>query len=179
MTTSVLPPFLLDIGPDRAAAILEQLEEEVRYCGAVYGLLIDRAGQIIAFDNPGTGADRQELAMLAARLVPIFLASRTLSRTFREWPIRATIEERDGLHLLTQPILDQWLLAMAFPADNPPAATEALTQRWLLRLTPLVPEAAARRDTYADSRVIARDNVNLLFHEDGEDGQLDPHEGEE
>lgn len=191
MTTAILPPLLPDIDARRAAAILEQVEAEVRHCGALYGLLIDPAGQIVAADMPGRRIGREGLAMLAMRLVPIFLTSRTLSRTFREWPIRATLEERDEIRLLTQPILDQWLLAMAFPAAGSPPDSDRLTQRWLLHLTPLIPEMAARRMARTPGRVITRDNVNLLFRPDRDEDRGDErdegrgdeghhaHEGEE
>lgn len=182
MTTAILPPLLPDIDASRAAAILEQLEDEVRHCGALYGLLIDPAGQIVAADMPERRIPREQLAMLAIRLVPIFLTSRTLSRTFREWPIRATLEERGEICLVTQPILDQWLLAMAFSATVRAADSARLTQRWLLRLTPLIPEPAARRAARTPGRVITRDNVNLLFRQDRDDerdGDRDEDRGDE
>ena len=179
MTTSILPPLLPNIGPTRAAAILECLEEEVRACGATYGLLIDRAGQIIAADSPGDELTHERMVALAVRLVPIFLTSRTLSRTFREWPIRATVEEGGDIRLLTQPILDQWLLAMAFPADGAPLPVEELTARWLTRLTSLVPEGASRMGRLRAGQVITRDNINLLFREEQDDRPSDDREGEE
>jgi hypothetical protein len=170
MTTSILPPFLPDVGTKRAAAILEALEEETRACGALFGLLIDRAGQIIAADMTGGPVDRERLAALAPRLVPIFLTSRLLSRKFREWPVRATIEEEGELRLVAQPILDQWLLAMAFPADGPPLPVEALSGRWLDRLMPLIPDRAAALGRLRAGAVITRDNVNLLFRDDPDEG---------
>ena len=179
MTTSVLPPLLPNIGPSRAAAILDGLEEEVRHCGATCGLLIDRAGQIIAADSPGDEVAREGMVALAVRLVPIFLTTRTLSRTFREWPIRATVEEGGDFRILTQPILDQWLLAMAFPADISPLEVGEMSQRWLARFTPLVPDHAVQKRATEAGAVITRDNINLLFREDQDDTPRGDHEGEE
>ncbi len=173
MTTSMLPPFLPDVGTKRAAVILESLEDEVRRCGATFGLLIDRAGQIVASDVREGDADREQLLFLAARLVPVFLASRTLSQTFREWPIRGTVEEGGGMRLLTQPILDQWLLAMAFPIDAPPLAIEQLTRRWLARLTQLVPNRATSLRASKAGRTITRDGVDLLFRQERDDARVD------
>ena len=177
MTTSILSPLLPDVGTRRAAFILESLEDEVRRCGATFGLLIDRAGQIVAADIPGEGADRERLLILAARLVPIFMASRSLSRTFREWPIRGTVEERGEMRLLTQPILDEWLLAMAFPIDGPLLATEQLTRRWLTRLSQLVPDRTTSLRVNKAGRTITRDNVDLLFHKERDDDSRDEQGG--
>lgn len=107
MTTSILPPFLPDLGADGVAVALERLEDEVRQCGALYGLLIDRTGQVIAADVPQGMLGDHSLEGLAVRLVPIFLASRQISRTFRAWPVRAMLEEEGQTFLFTQPILDQ------------------------------------------------------------------------
>lgn len=179
MTTSILPPLLPNIGPTRAAVILECLEEEVRHCGATYGLLIDRAGQIIAADSPGDEFTHERMVALAVRLVPIFLTTRTLSRTFREWPVRATVEEGGDIRLLTQPILDQWLLAMAFPSAGELLPVGELSQRWLARLIPLVPDRATKNGRVEAGQVITRDNINLLFREDQDDKSRGDHEGEE
>ena len=173
MTTSLLPPLLPDLATDGVAVALERLEDEVRQCGAIYGLLIDRTGQIIAADIvPGT-VEEAYLHGLAARLVPIFLASRQLSRTFRAWPVRAMLEEDAGLILFTQPILDQWLLAMAFSAAEPPLPPEQLTTRWLACFGPLVPNRRFTTTQRTAGKVIARDSISLIFR-DGDDDGDDP-----
>lgn len=166
MTTATLLPLLPDIDPSRVAIALERLEDEVQGCGAVYGFLIDRAGQVIAADGP---VDRHDLTALALRLVPIFLASRSLARTFREWP-RATVEETGGVSIITQPLGGQWLLAMAFKGDGPAAPTAQLAARWLAQLGPLAPQGRPRRPGGGARRgervVITRDNVDLLFKDE-------------
>jgi len=177
MTTSMLPPLLPDVGTKRAAFILESLEDEVRRSGATFGLLIDRAGQIVASDIPGGKSHQDQMLILATRLVPIFLASRTLSRTFREWPIRGTVEESGGMRLLTQPILDHWLLAMAFPIDGPQLATEQLTRRWLTRLSQLVPDRTTSLRVNKAGRTITRDSVDLLFCKERDDDSRDEQGG--
>ena len=170
MTTSMLTPLLPDLGTDGVAVALERLEDEVRQCGAIYGLLIDRTGQIIAADIvPGAVAE-DYLHGLAARLVPIFLASRQLSRTFRAWPVRAMLEEDAGFTLFTQPILDQWLLAMAFSAAETPLPPEQLTTRWLACFGPLVPSQRFTQARRTAGKVIARDGIGLIFRDDGDDG---------
>lgn len=169
MTTSLLPPLLPDLETDGVALALERLEDEVRQCGALYGLLIDRTGQIIAADIAPGRAEVGYLAGLAARLVPIFLASRQISRTFRAWPVRAMLEEGEEIALFTQPILDQWLLAIAFSPAGPPLPPEQLTTRWLARFGPLVPAqrfTAARRTA---GRVIVRDSISLIFRDEQDD----------
>jgi hypothetical protein len=176
MTTSVLTPLLPDLGTDGVAVALERLEDEVRGCGAIYGLLIDRTGQIIAADIAPGAVGEEYLHGLAVRLVPIFLASRQLSRTFRAWPVRAMLEEDAGCTLFTQPILDQWLLAMAFAAAEPPLPPDALTARWLACFGPLVPSRGFTRARRTAGTVITRDSVNLIFRDDGDDGDAPEHE---
>ncbi len=169
MTTSMLTPLLPDLGTDGVAVALDRLEDEVRQCGAVYGLLIDSTGQVIAADIAAGAVAEEYLHGLAARLVPIFLASRQLSRTFRAWPVRAMLEEDAGFILFTQPILDQWLLAMAFTAAEPPLPPEQLTTRWLACFGPLVPSRRFTHTRRSGGKVIARDSISLIFR-DGDDG---------
>jgi hypothetical protein len=169
MTTSLLAPFMPDLGTDGVAVALERLEDEVRQCGALYGLLIDRTGQVIAADVPAGALGDHSLEGLAVRLVPIFLASRQISRTFRAWPVRAMLEEGEQTYLFTQPILDQWLLAMAFPTADPPYPPEQLTTRWLRCFGPLVPNQRFTPERRTAGKVIARDSISLIFRDDGDD----------
>lgn len=173
----MLLPLLPDIGRRRAAFILESLEDEVCRCGATFGLLIDRAGQIIAADAPGQETAREELHLLAARLVPIFLARRAQAQAGREQASSVTVEEIDGLRLLTLPIRNQWLLAMAFPGDRLPTVTGRLAGRWRVRLTQLVPERAISLRASKAGRTITRDSVDLLFRRESDDTPRDEPEG--
>lgn len=169
MTTSLLPPFLPDLAPDGVAVVLDRLEEEVRQCGALYGVLIDRTGQIIAADVGAGVTTVAAMQGLAARLVPVFLASREISRTFRAWPVRAMLEEGERVYLFSQPILDQWLLAMAFPTADPPFPPEQLTTRWLAGFGPLVPQQRFTHERRTAGRIIARDSISLIFRDEGDD----------
>ena len=169
MTTSLLTPLLPDLATDSVAVVLERLEDEVRQCGALYGLLIDHTGQIIAADTASGALAAHALQGLAARLVPIFLASREISRTFRAWPVRAMLEEGEQVYLFSQPILDQWLLAMAFSTADPPFPPEQLTTRWLASFGPLVPNQRFTHERRIAGRVIARDSISLIFLDDSDD----------
>jgi hypothetical protein len=166
MTTALLPPLLPGVSPFRLALVLERLEDERQQCGAVYCLLIDRAGQIIAADGFANPADATALAL---RLVPVFLASRSLSRTFREWPVRVELEDSGRQRLVTLPLLDQWLLAMAFGPGGPPTPPASLTERWMQRLAPLLPQRPpGGRPRQPAGTIVMRDGVNLLFRDDQE-----------
>ncbi len=178
MTTSMLLPLLPDVGRRRAAFILESLEDEVRRCGATFGLLIDRAGQIVAADAPGRETDRGQVQLLAARLVPVFLAGRAREGTEQGRSVEGQVEEIDGLCVLTQPILDQWLLAMAFPPARLPQRAEQLTRRWRARLTQLVPaRGATLRVSKAGRTTITRDGIDLLFRRESDDAARDDQRG--
>ena len=168
MTTSILSPFLPDAGEGRAALILEKLEDEVRASGALFGLLIDRAGQVIAADTPKSGVPRRRLVILAAHLVPIFLASRSIPPAERVRATCAPLMEHEGLHLITQPILDEWLLAMAFSSDRLPPDLDTQLGRWLATLIPLVP-TRGKGQNRRSRRTIARDGVGLLFRDDDDE----------
>lgn len=166
MTTALLPPLLPGVSPYRLALVLERLEEERQQCGAIYCLLIDRAGQVIAADGFARLADAKTLAL---RLVPIFLASRSLSRTFREWPVRVELEVGGQHRLVTLPLLDQWLLAMAFDPGGLAAPAATLTERWMQQLTPLLPQRPpGGRPRQPAGTIVMRDGVNLLFRDDQE-----------
>lgn len=178
MTTSMLLPLLPDVGRRRAAFILESLEDEVRRCGATSGLLIDRAGQIIAADAPGQEADQARLQLLAARLVPVFLASRAREGGEPEPLADGKVEEIDGLCVLTQPIVDQWLLAMVFPSNCPPQSVAQLARRWRTRLSQLVPaRGASLRVSKAGRATITRDGIDLLFRRETDDTTRDDQGG--
>ena len=168
MTTSILSPFLPDAGEGRAALILEKLEDEVRASGALFGLLIDRGGQVVAADAPKSRVPRRRLVILAAHLVPIFLASRNTAPAERLQAPCAPLMEHDGLHLITQPILDEWLLAMAFPSAALPPDLDMQLGRWLATLIPLVP-TRGKGQSRRSRRTIARDGVELLFRDDDDE----------
>ena len=168
MTTAILSPFLPDAGDGRAALILEKLEDEVRASGALFGLLVDRAGQVVAADAPKSRVPRRRLVIVAAHLVPLFLASRTAPAADRVRWTCAPLMEHEGLHLITQPILDEWLLAMAFPSDALPTDLDMQLGRWLATLIPLVPTRGTGQNRRS-RRTIARDGVGLLFRDDDDE----------
>jgi hypothetical protein len=168
MTTSILSPFLPNAGDGRAALILEKLEDEVRESGALFGLLIDRDGQVVAADTPKSGVPRRRLVILAAHLVPIFLASRNDLPAERVRATCAPMMEHEGLHLITQPILDEWLLAMAFPSEALPKDLNMRIGHWLATLIPLVPNRSKGQNRRS-RRTIARDGVDLLFRDDDDE----------
>ena len=166
MTRSPLGHLALGVEERRAARVLEYLEEEVAACGATFGLVITRAGQVVAADG---ACDETTLEQLAFRLVPVFLASRQLSATFHEWPIRATVQDAGHGQVVTQPLGENWMLAMAFATGELPAPAAELGRRWLERLAPLAQQAsiasgAAR--TPGGKRTIRRDSVDLLFKDE-------------
>jgi hypothetical protein len=172
MTTSMLLPLVPDMGRRRAAFILESLEDEVRRCGAAFGLLIDRAGQIIAADAPDQETEQTRLHLLAARLVPVFLASRSAACAEQDRFSNGQVVEIDGSAVVLQSILDQWLLAMVFPSDSPPPAAAQLARRWRTRLAQLVPaRGATLRVSKAGRTTITRDGVDLLFWRDADDAK--------
>lgn len=162
MTTRHLAPILPGVDLSLVALVLERLEDEVRHCGAAYGVVIDRAGQIVAVDGP---IEREDLAVLALKLVPVFLVSRSLAKTFREWPV-ATVEDSGPTHLITQPLGAEWLLAMAFGAGKLHAPPVQLAQRWIERLGPLTPRCARGRGRRRGKAVIARDSIDLIFKDE-------------
>lgn len=168
MTGPILSPFLPDAGDGHTALILEKLEGEVRASGALFGLLIDRAGQVVAADAPKSRVPRRRVVILAAHLVPIFLASRTAPHAERVRATCAPLMEHEGLHLITQPILDEWLLAMAFPSAALPQDVDTLLGRWLATLIPLVPPRGKGQNRRS-RRTIAQDGVDLLFRDDDDE----------
>ncbi len=166
MTTTPLKRLAVGIEARRAARVLECLEEEVAASRATYGLVITRAGQIVAADGD---YDEATLEQSALRLVPVFLASRQLSATFHEWPIRATVQDAGRGQMVAQPLGENWMLAMVFETGELPAPAAELGRRWLERLAPLAQQAsvasgAARQP--ASKPTIRRDSVDLLFKDE-------------
>ena len=110
--------------------------------------------------------DERTLTAIALRLVPVFLVSRRLARTFHEWPVRATVEDAGQGRLLTQPIDENWMLAMAF--DDPATAgpSHDLSRRWLEALAPLARGAGTGRLSRRHAPTVVRDSVDLLFKDE-------------
>lgn len=170
MTTSTLA--LLFPGDDarHLALVLERLEDEVEACGACYGMIVDRAGAIVAYDGL---TDERQTRTLAAQLTQVFQVCRSLARTFREWPVgtspSAIGADTGGARLITQPLGPEWLLAMGFPTDTASPPTTALSERWRARLGPLAPQrdtGRARESRRRARAAIQRDTVNLLFKDE-------------
>lgn len=166
MTTAALVP----IGPaddaEHLALVLERLEDEVRVCGARYGVLVDRMGQIVASEGI---TDQHQLETLAAHLVQDFAPNRASPRAFREWPVNSMLKDAETTRLCSQPLGPDWLLAMGFPIDVSPLPAAQLSMRWKQRLGPLVPRRESeqmREERQRAQEIIKRDNVNLLFKDE-------------
>lgn len=163
MATTPLSRVVLGVDPKRLALVLDWLEEETRTCGALYGFLINRAGQIVAADGP---VDERTLTAIGLRLVPVFMVSRRLSRTFHEWPVRATVEDGGrSSRLVTQPLDDDWMVVLAFDTPPPPLVA-TLSQRWTERTAALAAPAVQTTSGPVAPATIVRDSIDLLFKDE-------------
>lgn len=169
MTTATLALPLPSEDIRRLALVLERLEDEVRSCGACYGMVVDRTGTVVAYDGL---TDERQIRTLALQLTQVFQVSRSLARTFREWPVgmsqSAIAADTGGARLVTQPLGPEWLLAMGFATDAPSRPAWALSKRWRARLGPLAPRQDPRRaaELRRARAIIQRDTVNLLFKDE-------------
>jgi predicted regulator of Ras-like GTPase activity (Roadblock/LC7/MglB family) len=151
---------------DAIAVCLKRLMDET---GATHIMLLDRAGQIIAWQG---GEDRmQEMMHLGALLAGAYATSREMARLLKEDGFRVLVQEGMREKIFTETVEDRWLLVVVFDHQAHLGLVKVLAKRATHSLTGILHlviqgNEARRAQFRGQVRKAAVDTIDLLFNDD-------------
>ena len=155
---------------DRAQieACLQQLRTDT---GAGYSMVLDRAGQIIAWES---SAERREMVYLGALLAATYASTREIARILHEDGFRTLLQEGLREKVFTETIDDHWLLVVIFDRYTNLGLIKVLARRaaGILAKIAYVVEQRGRDAALPRIHQIGRatiDTIDLIFDDDGSD----------
>jgi predicted regulator of Ras-like GTPase activity (Roadblock/LC7/MglB family) len=158
----------LIVGEEETAMIAGCLERLVAGTEASYGMVLDRAGQIIAAKGE---AYRDEGIPLGALLAGTFASSREVARLLKEKDFRVLFQEGRRENLFTELVDEQWMLVIVFKQQAHLGLVKILSKKATKELEGvlrLVRARNAQRRIEMDStlRTVGRDTVDLIFKQE-------------
>jgi predicted regulator of Ras-like GTPase activity (Roadblock/LC7/MglB family) len=152
--------------PEAIGACLKRLMDET---GATHIMLLDRAGQIIAWQG---GENRmQEMMHLGALLAGAYATSREMARLLKEDGFRVLVQEGMREKIFTETVEDRWLLVVVFDHQAHLGLVKVLAKRATQSLTGIlhlvIQNNESRRAQFRGGiRKAAVDTIDLLFNDD-------------
>lgn len=148
--------------------IRESLVRLVAGTEATFGMLLDRAGQIIAAEGD---AYRDEGIPLGALIAGSFASSREVARLLKEKDFRVLFQEGLRENLFTELVDEQWMLVVVFKRQAHLGLVKILSKKAtkeLEEILKLVRGRNAQRRLAMDStlRTVGRDTVDLIFKQE-------------
>jgi predicted regulator of Ras-like GTPase activity (Roadblock/LC7/MglB family) len=155
----------LIVGVDETDLIRECLARLVNGTEASYGMVLDRAGQVIAAEGE---AYREEGVPLGALLAGTFASSREVARILKEKDFRVLVQEGLRENLFTELVDEQWMLVVVFKRQAHLGLVKILAKKATKELEEVLKIVRARnaqRRIEMDStlRTVGRDTIDLLF----------------
>jgi predicted regulator of Ras-like GTPase activity (Roadblock/LC7/MglB family) len=156
------------VGEEETSMIVQCLERLVAGTEASYGMVLDRAGQIIAAQGD---AYRDEGIPLGALLAGTFASSREVARLLKEKDFRVLFQEGRRENLFTELVEEQWMLVIVFKQQAHLGLVKILSKKATKELEgvlKLVRARNAQRRIEMDStlRTVGRDTVDLIFKQE-------------
>jgi predicted regulator of Ras-like GTPase activity (Roadblock/LC7/MglB family) len=158
----------LIVGEEETEIIRQCLERLVAGTEASYGMVLDRAGQIIAAEGE---TYREAGIPLGALLAGTFASSREVARLLKEPDFRVLFQEGRRENLFTELVDEQWMLVVVFKQQAHLGLVKILSKKATKELESvlkLVRARNAQRRLEMDStlRTVGRDTVDLLFKQE-------------
>ncbi|MCC6629376.1 MAG: roadblock/LC7 domain-containing protein [Chloroflexi bacterium] len=155
----------LIVGPEEGGMISRTLGHLVAGTEASYGMVLDRAGQIIAAEGD---AYRAEGIPLGALLAGTFASSREVARLLKEKDFRVLFQEGRNENLFTELVDDQWILVVVFKQQAHLGLVKILSRKATKELEAVLLMVRAqnvqrRADLAPTLRTVGRDTVDLIF----------------
>ena len=131
-------------------------------------MLLDRAGQVLAWQGEG---HRAEMTHLGALLAGSYASSREMARLLKEDSFRVLVQEGTREKIFTETVEDRWLLVVVFDHQAHLGLVKVLAKRAtqsLAGVLHLVVERnhASRTTLMGEMRRAAVDTIDLIFSEE-------------
>lgn len=155
------------------------LQRLIADSGASYGMVLDRAGQILAWESD---SERPEMTHLGALLAATYASTQEMARLLNEDGFRTLFQEGLREKIFTETVQDHWLLVIIFDQHAQVGLVKVLSKRATLVLSNVLDLVRERGSTTANpkmSRVrkATADTIDLLFKDDSGEGESDPSSG--
>lgn len=162
----------LILGEEESGMIAKCLGRLMDETGASYGMLIDRAGQVLVSHGDFHQA---EMMHLGALLAGSYASSREMARLLREDNFRVLVQEGTREKIFTETVDDRWLLVVVFDHQAHLGLVKVLAKRATKSLSGILQLVIERNDKRrADLATefprAAVDTIDLIFgHDDTND----------
>ncbi len=156
------------VGLEESEAIAGCLDRLMDDTDASYIMLLDRAGQVIAWK----GADhRAEMTHLGALLAGSYASSREMARLLKEDNFRVLLQEGMRERVFTETVEDRWLLVVVFDHQAHLGLVKVLAKRATQSLTGVLHVVIERNQNRrpritGEMRRAAVDTIDLIFGQD-------------
>jgi len=161
----------LIVGEEESESIASCLHRLMGETGASYIMLLDRAGQVLAWQGEG---HRAEMTHLGALLAGTYASSREMARLLKEDNFRVLVQEGMKEKVFTETVEDRWLLVVVFDHQAHLGLVKVLAKRATQSLTGILHVVIERNQTHrlkmaGEMRRAAVDTIDLIFSQDEPD----------
>jgi predicted regulator of Ras-like GTPase activity (Roadblock/LC7/MglB family) len=162
----------LIVGTEESEAITVCLRRLMDETGATQIMLLDRAGQIIAWQGAdGQTQQTQQMMHLGALLAGSYATSREMARLLKEDGFRVLVQEGMREKIFLETVEDRWLLVVVFDHQAHLGLVKVLAKRATQTLTGIlhnvIEQNQSRRAAFRGQvRKAAVDTIDLLFNDD-------------
>lgn len=160
----------LIVGPEESAMIQKCLERLMDETGATYSMLLDRAGQVLAWQGSGHQA---EMMHLGALLAGTYASSQEMARLLNEENFRVLVQEGMKEKIFTETVEGRWLLVIVFDHQAHLGLVKVLAKRATESLSSVLHLVIERNESRrsqlsAGMAKAATDTIDLIFGADDE-----------
>ena len=161
----------LVVGEEETAQISACLQRLLTDTGATYSMVLDRAGQILAWESD---SERPEMIHLGALLAATYASTQEMARILKEDGFRTLLQEGMREKIFTETVQDQWLLVVIFDHNAHLGLVKVLAKRSSTVLSNILDVVrqrggSARAQRTGQLRRATRDTIDLLFRDDNTD----------
>lgn len=167
---SQLDPELtnLIVGVEESELIDRCLSRLMDETGATYSMVLDRAGQVLAWNGE---VHQGEMMHLGALLAGSYASSREMARLLREDNFRVMVQEGQREKIFTETVDDRWLLVVVFDHQAHLGLVKVLAKRATQSLSGIlqlaIERSEARREEFGtEFPKAATDTIDLIFGKD-------------
>lgn len=160
------------VGEEESLMIQKCIQRLMDETGATYSMLLDRAGQVLAWQGD---AHQAEMMHLGALMAGTYASSREMARLLNEENFRVLVQEGMKEKIFTETVEDRWLLVVVFDHQAHLGLVKVLAKRAVQSLATILELVIERNDTRrseiaSDMSKAATDTIDLIFAD--EEGAL-------
>ncbi|HET9017119.1 MAG TPA: roadblock/LC7 domain-containing protein [Thermomicrobiaceae bacterium] len=161
----------LVVGPEETAQIAACLQRLLSDTGASYGMVLDRAGQILSWESD---SERPEMIHLGALLAATYASTQEMARILKEDGFQTLLQEGLREKIFTETVQDQWLLVVIFDHRVHLGLVKVLAKRASAVLGNILDVTRQQNGTTRAQRTgrlrrATTDTIDLLFRDETND----------